>query len=73
MRTTIVNGEVVFEAGRVTTVDERALRAEARALAAAGRPRQEEAAAAARQLEPHYRAMYLRAAQQDVGLNRWLA
>ncbi len=73
VRYTVVAGRVVFEDGRLTTVDERALRAEARALAAAGRPQQEEATAAARQLEPHYRAMYLRAAHQDVGLNRWLA
>ncbi|MEO8751458.1 MAG: amidohydrolase family protein [Casimicrobiaceae bacterium] len=73
VRYTIVAGQVVFEDGRVTTVDEKALRAEARALAAEQRSRRAKADAAARQLEPYYRAMYLRAAHQDVGLNRWLA
>jgi 5-methylthioadenosine/S-adenosylhomocysteine deaminase len=34
VRTTIVNGDIVWVAGRITTVDERALRAEARALMA---------------------------------------
>ena len=73
VRYTVVAGRVVYEAGRVTTVDERALRAEARELADAQRPRLADAQAAARNLEPYYRAMYLRAAHQDVGLNRWLA
>lgn len=73
VRYTIVAGRVVFEDGRVTTVDERALRAEARALLAAERPLKAAAMDAARRLEPYYRAMYLRAANQDVGLDRWLA
>jgi 5-methylthioadenosine/S-adenosylhomocysteine deaminase len=73
VRVTIVAGRVVFEDGRVTTVDERALRAEAREVAAAQQPRRAEAEAAARQLEPHYRAMYERATRQDVGMSRRLA
>jgi len=27
---------------------------------------------AARRLEPYYREMYLRCANQDVGMNRWV-
>ena len=73
VRTTIVDGRVVFEDGRLTTVDERALRAEARSIAAAQAPRLAEAASAARRLDPYYRRMYLRASQQDVGLHRRLA
>ena len=73
VRCTIVAGRVVFEDGRVTTVDERALRAEARELATAQHPRRAEARAAARRLEPYYRAMYERAARQDVGFDRRLA
>ena len=73
VRYTIVGGRVVFEDGRLTTVDERALRAEARELAAEQRPRLAVATAAAQRLEPFYREMYLRAAHQDVGLDRWLA
>jgi len=73
VRTTIVNGRVVYEDGRLTTVDERALRAEAREIAAAQRPRIEQAQAVARRLDPFYRQMYLRASRQDVGLHRRLA
>jgi cytosine/adenosine deaminase-related metal-dependent hydrolase len=72
VRTTIVDGRVVYENGRVTTVDEAALRAEARELAStSGRTfaRNEEEA---RRLEPYYRRMYLKAAARDVGFTRWL-
>ncbi len=72
VRYTIVAGRVVFEDGRVTTVDERTLRAEARALMAAKREQLASAGDDARRLEPYYRQMYLRAAAQDVGLDRWL-
>ena len=73
VRMTIVNGRVVYENGRLTTVDERALRAEAREIASSQRPRMAEAEAAARRLDPFYRQMYLRASRQDVGLHRRLA
>jgi len=72
VRFTIVAGRVVFADGRVTTVDEKALRAEARELIAAQREPLARAQAQARRLEPHYREMYLRAAKQDVGLDRWV-
>ena len=55
----------------MTTVDEKALRAEARTLMAAQRTALTRAADEARRLEPYYRDMYLRAAKEDVGLDRW--
>jgi 5-methylthioadenosine/S-adenosylhomocysteine deaminase len=72
VRTTIVNGEVVFEQGRVTTVDEKALRAEARALMHGYSTQMAAASAQADQLEPVYRAMLERAARCDVGMARVL-
>jgi cytosine/adenosine deaminase-related metal-dependent hydrolase len=73
VRYTIVQGEVMFENGKVVRVDERALRAEARSLASAQRSELAGTLDSARKLEPFYRAMYLKAARQDVGMNRWLA
>jgi len=73
VRATIVAGRVVYEQGRVTAVDEAALRAEMRELMAAGRTQQQSAAREAARLEPYYRAMVLKAAAQDVGMNRWLS
>jgi len=72
VRTTIVNGEVVFDAGRVTTVDERALRAEARALMGNYSEHLAAARAQAALLEPAYRAMLARAADVPVGMARRL-
>ena len=72
VRYTIVNGEVVYEAGRVATVDERALRAEARALMGDYRAQLVDAGTQAARLEPLYRAMLERAAQVPVPLLRRL-
>jgi len=72
VRTTIVAGRIVFEGGRITGVDEAAIRTEMRELMAAGRDQQARAAQQALRLEPYYREMVLRAAAQDVGMNRWL-
>ena len=72
VRTAIVAGKVVFEYGRVTTVDEKALRAEARSLMEGYREQLGRAAEQAGELAPHYREMYLRAASRDVGFSRWL-
>ncbi|RZJ00069.1 MAG: 5-methylthioadenosine deaminase, partial [Haliea sp.] len=52
VRFTVVAGRVVYEEGRVTTVDERALRAEARALAASDRLAT--SLADAERLDPYY-------------------
>ena len=73
VRTTIVHGDIVFDAGRVTTVDERALRAEARALMAPYQAQLADAGAQAAQLEPAYRAMLSRAAQVPVPMQRRLS
>jgi len=72
VRYTIVAGRVVYEEGRITTIDERALRAEMRALMSGYREQLERAGREAQRLEPYYREMVLRAAAQDVGMNRWL-
>jgi 5-methylthioadenosine/S-adenosylhomocysteine deaminase len=72
VRYTIVNGNVVFDDGRITTLDEKALRAEARMLMAGYREQLAHAAKEAQRLEPYYRDMYLKAAERDVGFNRWL-
>jgi 5-methylthioadenosine/S-adenosylhomocysteine deaminase len=72
VRLTMVAGQIVFDAGRIVTVDEAALREEARALAAEARSRSaagREGDDAARWL-PYYRRMYLQAAARDVGLRR---
>jgi 5-methylthioadenosine/S-adenosylhomocysteine deaminase len=73
VRLTMVAGRIVCEAGQVATVDEPALRAEARALfterqAALGSARTEAAT-----LLPYYQAMYRRANAEPVGMNRWVA
>jgi cytosine/adenosine deaminase-related metal-dependent hydrolase len=72
VRLTMVDGRVVFEDGRLTTVDEAALRQEARDLTAAYRESFAPAIEAARRLEPAYREMYLQAQARDVGLQRRL-
>ncbi|MFN0160885.1 MAG: amidohydrolase family protein [Burkholderiales bacterium] len=70
VRLTMVAGRVVVENGRVLTVDEAALKAEAREIGRefAGALTATTRAAAA--LEPHYRAMLERAARIDVGMER---
>jgi cytosine/adenosine deaminase-related metal-dependent hydrolase len=73
VRATIVAGRVVFEDGRISTVDEPALRAEMRALVAASAAQTERAAREAARLEPYYRDVVLRCAAEDVGMNRWLS
>ena len=72
VRMTIVHGAVVFEDGRVTTLDERALRAEARSLMAGYREHLADAGRQAQALEPAYRAMLDRAAQVPVTVLRRL-
>jgi 5-methylthioadenosine/S-adenosylhomocysteine deaminase len=69
---TLVAGRIVHDNGAVIGVDEKALRAEARDIAA----RRAAAAAceadgAARWL-PYYRDMVMKAASRPVGLQRWI-
>src|SRR5947207_1172491 len=63
----------LFENGRIAGVDEAALRREVRELTEHSRDQFARAGGEARRLEPHYRSMYMRAAAEDVGMNRWLA
>jgi cytosine/adenosine deaminase-related metal-dependent hydrolase len=72
VRLTMVAGKVVVENGRVTTVDEAALRAEARDNAERFAHNQGVVDQAAAELQPYYRAMYLKAAARPVGMNRWV-
>jgi cytosine/adenosine deaminase-related metal-dependent hydrolase len=69
VRLTMVAGAIVARDGKLLTIDEPALRAEARSLAAdlAGADQTEQAAAA---YLPYYRDMYLRAAAADLGMQR---
>jgi cytosine/adenosine deaminase-related metal-dependent hydrolase len=69
VRLTMVAGAIVARDGKLLTIDEAALRAEARELAAglAGPAQTEQAAAA---YLPYYRDMYLRAAAVDLGMLR---
>ena len=69
---TMVNGRIVFEDGRVTTVDEAALHAEANEIIAENRAVWAAEFESSYELEPYYREMYLRASRQDVGMNRWV-
>jgi 5-methylthioadenosine/S-adenosylhomocysteine deaminase len=72
VRLTMVAGRIVVEDGKVTTVDEPALRAEARAHAARFAESQGVVDQAAADLRPYYRRMYLKAAGRNVGMNRWV-
>ncbi len=69
---TMVAGQVVAENGRILTVDEEAIKAEARELMKSYKRELDKTAGAARLLEPYYREMYLRAAARDVGFSRWM-
>ena len=72
VRLTMVAGEVVYEHGRVSRVDEAAIRAEAREIAARLRHDAHGAVSSAQQWLPYYRQMYLQASRRDVGLQRWV-
>ena len=69
---TVVDGRVVAQDGHVTTVDEDALLAEARAIFDAKQPALKAARTAAAVVEPAYRAMVRKAARHDVGVHRWV-
>jgi cytosine/adenosine deaminase-related metal-dependent hydrolase len=72
VRMTLVAGRVVAEHGRVVSVDEQALLAEARELHAARRPALERTWAQADAVLPVYDTVVRRAARTDVGMNRWI-
>ena len=68
---TMVAGEIVMQDGHVLSVDESALKAEVRELAAEFAGSLDATRAAANLLEPYYHEMVLRAASTDVGMQRW--
>lgn len=70
VRLTMVAGKIVFRDGRLLTLDEDALKREARALAAELAAELGAAQAAAAELMPHYREMYLRAMSAGIGMER---
>jgi len=70
VRMTMVAGRIVYQEGKLRTLDEGALRREARAHAERLKTSQAAAAAAAGEWLPYYREMYLKAAATDVGLRR---
>jgi 5-methylthioadenosine/S-adenosylhomocysteine deaminase len=69
---TMVAGRIVAEAGRMTTVDEGSLRAEARALFAERQSALAQARDEAASLLPYYQAMYRQANATPVDMNRWV-
>ena len=69
---TMVAGRIVFQAGRVTGVDEKSLRAEARQIFQSKQSSLDKAHLEADQWLPYYREMYLRAARTPVGMRRRL-
>jgi cytosine/adenosine deaminase-related metal-dependent hydrolase len=69
--TAIVNGDIVMENRELLTVDEEALKAEARSLAGEFAEYMEHCKSAADELEPYYRQMYLKSLEQRVPINRW--
>lgn len=71
VRLAMVAGRVVMEDGRLLTVNEDAIKREARELAAEFASDAAQAQAGADELRPYYDAMYRRAATRDVGFNRW--
>ena len=72
VRHVIINGRAVVRDGVVTTVDEKALKQEARELMRGFARELAAAREAALRLEPYYRAMVERAHARDVGLRRRL-
>lgn len=70
VRLTMVAGRIVCRDGRLLTVDEDAIKREARELAAKLASDAGAADRAAAELMPYYREMYLRAMASDVGLER---
>ena len=72
VRLVMVAGEIVVEDGEVLTVDEEAIKEEARELMKAYSKELDQAQQAAEKLLPYYHEMYMRAAKRDVGMNRWV-
>jgi 5-methylthioadenosine/S-adenosylhomocysteine deaminase len=72
VRLTMVDGRVVFENGRLTTVDESALLDEARELFARKQPAIAAARESAGDVKPLFQSIVRKAADADLGMNRWI-
>lgn len=72
LRMTMVQGEIVFEDGRITTVDERAVRAEIREQMGRVQAQLSRGTKEAAELEPYYRRMLAQSRQHPVPLRRTL-
>ncbi len=70
VRDVIVAGEIVVENGKLLTLDEKAILAEIADMAPKLGAEMEALRRDAAELEPYYRALYLRAMARDVGLSR---
>lgn len=68
---TMIAGQIVYENGKVLTVDEEALKEEIRGHMREYRKIREVTLERAKRLEPFYREMYERSLECDVGMIRW--
>jgi len=69
---TIVAGKIVMENGKILTVDEEAIKREAREIMVDYKKIIDATKKNARKLEPYYREMYKRCVNYDINMNRWL-
>jgi len=69
---TVVDGEVVFEQGALTRIDERAILAEARELFRERQPAVQRVRRQSAELVPYYKAVVKEAALADLGIDRWV-
>jgi cytosine/adenosine deaminase-related metal-dependent hydrolase len=69
---TMVAGHVVMRDGKLLTIDEPALRQEARAIMDAAAGQRDTLMRDAAEWLPHYRAMYEKSLAIDVRMNRWV-
>jgi len=69
---TMVAGKIVYRDGKLLTFDEEAIKREVRELMSHYSKEIDAISDSAARLEPYYREMYLRAANYDVGMNRWV-
>lgn len=69
---TMVDGRIVYENGKLTTIDETQLRAEVREIMGEYRDVLEDSRIQADRLAPFYREMYRQTLRRPVGMNRWV-